>query len=73
MRGALALASVSGAVLAVVAVVHYQQERDKREMHKGVIKDKERLAIKRLQKQQLLQQQGEKGEKGDKGNKGDKG
>ena len=32
----------------VVYIVHYQQVRDKKEMHKGVIRDRERVAAKKL-------------------------
>jgi hypothetical protein len=35
----------------VVYIVHYQQIRDKNEMHKGVIRDRERVAAKKLAKQ----------------------
>eukprot|EP00601_Ochromonadales_sp_CCMP2298_P008451 CAMPEP_0173195404 /NCGR_PEP_ID=MMETSP1141-20130122/15034_1 /TAXON_ID=483371 /ORGANISM="non described non described, Strain CCMP2298" /LENGTH=73 /DNA_ID=CAMNT_0014119925 /DNA_START=137 /DNA_END=358 /DNA_ORIENTATION=- len=31
----------------VIAVVHYQQVRDRTEMHKGVLRDKERLAARK--------------------------
>jgi hypothetical protein len=31
----------------IVYIVHYQQSRDRREMHKGVERDKERLKLKR--------------------------
>jgi len=53
--GKVALFAVSAAAMGIVYLVHYQQERDKREMHKGVIKDKERLEMKRQQKMQALQ------------------
>lgn len=31
----------------IVYIVHYQQSRDRREMHKGVERDKERLKLKK--------------------------
>ena len=31
----------------IVFIVHYQQSRDRREMHKGVERDKERLKLKK--------------------------
>ena len=40
------LATVSAAAAIVVYAVHYQQTRDRNEMHKGVIRDKERRKAK---------------------------
>ena len=45
-KGILMIMTVGAA--GVVYVVHYQQVRDKREMHKGVIRDRERVAAKKL-------------------------
>jgi len=44
-KGILAMITIGAA--GVVYVVHYQQVRDKREMHKGVIRDRERVAAKK--------------------------
>lgn len=36
------LVAISGAACGVIYAVHYQQEYDKAEMHKGVLRDLER-------------------------------
>ena len=41
----LGFVTISAAV--VIAGVHIQQTRDRNEMHKGVLRDKERLLVKR--------------------------
>jgi len=48
--GKLLLAAVSVGVAGVIALVHYQQIRDRREMHKGVTRDIERQEAKRRTK-----------------------
>ena len=45
-KGVLIAMTVGAA--GVVYIVHYQQIRDKNEMHKGVIRDRERVAAKKL-------------------------
>jgi len=44
-KGVLVIMSIGAA--GVVYIVHYQQVRDKKEMHKGVIRDRERVAAKK--------------------------
>jgi hypothetical protein len=51
MSGKLVLGIVTVAVGVVVYAVHQQQIDERREMHKGVIKDKERALAKRLLKE----------------------
>jgi len=45
------LAGTIAVSLVVIYAVHYQQNRDRREMHKGVLKDRERVAAKKALKQ----------------------
>ncbi len=45
-RPAALLAATTIAVGGIVVFVHYKQNADRERMHKGVIRDKERLAIK---------------------------
>jgi len=43
----LQLSITCGMTQGIVFIVHYQQSRDRREMHKGVERDKERLKLKK--------------------------
>jgi hypothetical protein len=43
----LQLSITCGMNQGIVFIVHYQQSRDRREMHKGVERDKERLKLKK--------------------------
>ena len=43
----LQLSIICGMNQGIVFIVHYQQSRDRREMHKGVERDKERLKLKK--------------------------
>jgi protein PET117 len=43
------------AAAGVIYVVHWQQENDKAEMHKGVLRDKERRRAKEAQKKEAQQ------------------
>lgn len=46
------LAGMIVSSLVVIYAVHYQQSRDRREMHKGVIKDRERVEAKKALKRE---------------------
>jgi len=46
-EGKIIFGGVVSVVAGIVYIVHYQQSRDRREMHKGVERDKERLKLKK--------------------------
>lgn len=48
--GKVVLGTVTLAAMATVAFVHYQQDRDRKELHKGVIRDKERREMNSIKK-----------------------
>ena len=52
--------SICAAAGAVIYGVHYQQEYDKVEMHKGVLKDVERRRAKALESKSQRSHQGDK-------------
>lgn len=49
IRGKFVLGTVTIVVTGIVYLVHYQQLRDRKEMHKGVQKDIERIKLKKQQ------------------------
>ena len=56
-RGFLAMMIASS--LVVVYAVHEQQTRDRKEMHKGVIRDRERVEAKKALQRELGMKQNE--------------
>ena len=50
MGGKLALGAVSVSAFVVIIVVHYQQTRDRKSMHEGVIRDMQSREQKRIAK-----------------------
>ena len=52
-RAIATLATSIAVTLTAIGYSHYAQVRDKEEMKKGVLRDKERLRIRRLEKKRL--------------------